>query len=174
MEKSYDVWGNSTGSLLRGVSDEYDHRHLQSGFNFQVKMYWEEDFCWQCEKRERKWCWQCEGGNCNEDDKIQIRVCSGSSRQRFVYRAAGGGRVRFSPYTRRDLCLEMRSEKRFRLKKCDSGDRDQEFTGFDDDGSKFELFPSGQTERCFTQQHDPKSYEGTMQNFNEVCIHSST
>lgn len=172
---------NSSDVLLRGgTNDEQAHRQLQSSFDFQIKMHWEVGYCWQCEWRERKWCWQCEGGNCNEGDKIQVRslsctrlnlwssglsdlrrepqvrVCSGSSRQRFVYSRAGGGRVRISPETRRDLCLEMRSEKRANLQKCDSGDRDQEFSGFDDDGSRFELFPAGQDERCMTQQHDPK------------------
>lgn len=48
---------------LRGKTDVTSHRRLED-FNFQIKMHWEEGFCWQEEWRERKWCWQCEGGNC--------------------------------------------------------------------------------------------------------------
>jgi hypothetical protein len=157
---------NSSSDPLRGDIDDSAHRQLSGDFHFQIKMYWEEGFCWQDEWRERKWCWQCEGGNCNEGDKIELRVCSGSSRQRWKYHSAGGGRVRFSPLSRNDLCFEMQSEKRGRLAKCDDNNRDQEFTGFEDSGGEFELFPSGQSDRCLTQEHDPKSYEEV---YAEVC-----
>ena len=60
----------------------------------------------------------------------------------------------------------MRSEKRGILAKCDSNDRDQEFSGFEDNGDEFELFPSGQRDRCLSQEHDPKSYEEV---YAEVC-----
>ena len=119
--------------------------------------------------RERKWCWQCEGGNCNEGDMIQVRVCSGNSRQRFVYSSASDARVRFSPVTRRDLCLEMISDRRMRLAKCDSGDSDQLFSGFKNNGDKFELFPCRQSDRVLTQQHDPKSYEEVFAELKETA-----
>lgn len=158
-DDSLKQMNNSSSNLLRGETEaEYAHRQL-NGFDFQIKMHWEEGFCWQDEWRERKWCWQCEGSNCNEGDKIEIRVCSGSSKQRWIYKSASGGRVRFSPLTRKDLCFEMRSEKRGKLYKCDSNDADQEFTGFKKNGDEFELFPSGQSSRCLSQEHDPKSYE---------------
>jgi hypothetical protein len=51
---------NSSSDPLRGDIDDSAHRQLSGDFHFQIKMYWEEGFCWQDEWRERKWCWQCE------------------------------------------------------------------------------------------------------------------
>jgi hypothetical protein len=43
---------------LRG----YDHRKLGSDptiETFQLKMHWEEDYCWQLEDFDRMWCMSC-------------------------------------------------------------------------------------------------------------------
>ena len=136
---------------LRG-SEVDVHRELADVEYFQLRMYWEEGYCWQEEWKERKWCWECEGGSCGTNDYIWIEECSSSSLQRFVY---DNGRIK--PYTNQGLCLERTGDREHRLKSCSGSDK-QKFDGFQSSGS-FELHPKGQGDRCLSQHHHPKSYE---------------
>jgi len=186
MQEEVDEPDVMTFTSLRGPSYEDGHRSLLA--NFQIKMYWESDYCvskvsallqtvtltilhdltqaplsllqWQEEKRERKWCWRCRGSSCNDDDVVEIDNCdSGDDRQRWVYKDASGDYVRISPKTRQDLCFERRSTNSFSLKSCDNNDNKQLFKGFKSNGDRFELTPHGQGDKILSQEHDPKSGE---------------
>lgn len=138
----------SSTKSLRG-SNVYANRDLQSLTMFQIKMYWEQGYCWQEEWRERKWCLECEGRSCDENDYIWLQECSSSSQQKFVYEpVAGSGGGKIKPYSRVDLCWTRTRFDSHQLKPCgdnymDSrGHNAQVFIGFTFD-SKFELHPNG-------------------------------
>jgi hypothetical protein len=126
------------------------HRELESVF--QLKMYWEEGYCWQDEWDERKWCLQCQGGSCGENDYLLIEKCSSSSKQKFIYQ---GGRLK--PSTARDLCWERTGRNEHQLKKCSSSS-EQLINGITFSGT-FEMHPDGYPDDCLTNPHHPKSSE---------------
>lgn len=134
---------------------------------FQLKIYWEEGFCWQQEWIERKWCMSCQYGTCDENDIMWVQECSDDDIQLFVWEAVGGtGGGRLKPFTRQDLCFENTSNNStlrmsfFKLRPCDENNKDSQIiTGLTQD-APFELYPFGQSMyQCISQQHHPKPME---------------
>jgi hypothetical protein len=79
-----------TTNNLRGA-EEQSHRELQS--SFQVKMNWEEGFCWQEEWIERQWCLSCQG-KCGIGDPIWVQFCDvNDATQQFSYVPVAGSRL---------------------------------------------------------------------------------
>ena len=139
----------SSTKSLRGSNANHANRNLESLNVFQIKMYWEEGYCWQEEWRERRWCLECEGKSCDEDDYIWLQECSSSSQQKFVYEpVAGSGGGKIKPYSSQNLCWTRTRAIHHQLKPCgdnytDSDGRDiQVLIGFTFD-SEFELHPNG-------------------------------
>jgi hypothetical protein len=126
--------------------------------SFRLRLYWEEGYYWQEERRETFWCMEC--GECQENDSIYIKWCSDSSRQQFT---KVGDTIR--PSSDPSLCFTMtgtRSESRpIRLWPCideRSGSDDQRYEGFHA-SERFELHPLGDTSLCLSQAHHPKDDE---------------
>jgi hypothetical protein len=149
----------SSTKRLRG-SNPYANRDLESLTVFQVKMYWEEGYCWQEEWKERSWCWECEGGSCGENDYLWLQECSSSSSQKFLYEpVAGSGGGSIKPYSSLDLCWTKTRVNAHQLKPCgdnytDSRGRDQQvLIGFAFD-SEFELHPNG-----YHDESNPDSFK---------------
>jgi hypothetical protein len=135
-------------------------RELQSDFRFNLKMYWEEGFCWQEEWIERKWCMECAGSKCNEDDILEIQVCDNTARQEFSWipRTQGaGGRLKVSGS---NLCFERISNNNYQLKTCSVSIK-QVLVGVNPNPAEpFELYPFGEGEnKCLNQHHHPKAFE---------------
>jgi hypothetical protein len=149
----------SSTKSLRGSNANDANRDLKSLNVFQIKMYWEEGYCWQEEWRERRWCLECEGRSCGEDDYIWLQECSSSSpHQKFVYEpvtGSGGGKIK--PYSSQNLCWTRTSANHHQLKPCgdnytDSHGHDiQLLIGFTFD-SEFELHPNGDTSKCMVNR----------------------
>jgi uncharacterized membrane protein YgcG len=127
-------------------------RELQSSTVFQLKIYWQEGYCWQDEWNERRWCLQCEGSSCGENDYLLIRECSSSSKQRFVYQDG-----KLKPNTSQDLCWTRTGRNAHQLKSCGNNDK-QLINGLKYSGN-FEMHPNGYPDDCLTQQHHPKDGE---------------
>lgn len=139
----------------------------QNVFRFNLRLYWEQGYCWQEEWIERRWCMACQGKICNENDQLWIIDCNENvPQQQFVWKEdvntgiGNGGRL--SPYSRLDLCWERVTDANdffeFKLKPCDYTERRQILVGFDT-SKPFELHPFGLPEFCMTQDHDPKREE---------------
>jgi len=75
-----------------------------------------------------------------------------------MYIPASNGLGRLSPETDQNLCFERQAEDDWRLRTCDFNDDMQLVAGWKPSG-RFELFPAGQSLRCFSQQHHPKDFE---------------
>lgn len=89
---------------------------------------------------------------------MEIDKCdSGESEQRWTYKSLGGGKVRISPKSRSDLCVENRGGV-MKLKSCDDNDSKQRLSGFKS-SSKFELYVNGDDSKLISQGHDPKRHE---------------
>ena len=167
---------NVTNKNLRGSGMVAAHRELEDVDYFQIRMYWEEGYCWQEENFERPWCWECEGSSCGKNDMIVTMKCKSTSKQRFVYEEVKsngmviGGKIK--PYTRQDLCFERTRVNAYQLKTCDSN-TNQIIVGFALDG-RFELHPYGIEEKCLTQHHHPKSNEVIRAEFCESARSSKT
>lgn len=147
---------------------------------FQLKMHWEEDYCWQLEDFDRKWCASCHGGRCTQGDLLWIQECNDALIQRFVWepvdvtgRSATG---KLKPYLNQDLCLEYigtdgtyshfnHTNTRwwyFLLQDCDSTNLDSQILEGFDDNDPFEFLFIDQTtqeERLLSQAHDPRAGE---------------
>ena len=146
---------------LRGSDRALQTQQLR----FNMKMYWESDFCWQEETFDRRWCMACEGNICNENDRILISTCdANSSIQHFVWEPVSGTTGKLKPYSRQDLCWEKVRPIRFRLKPC-RDTNDQLVNGWTS-SDKFELHPFGEPNKCLTQEHDPKAGEEI---YSESC-----
>lgn len=154
---------------LRGV-----HRQLDGEFNFQLKMYWEEGYCWQEEWDEREWCLECEGSSCGEDDHLWLQKCDDDEdEQRFTYEIvdATTQAVKIKPLDRQDLCWTRVAVNEHQLQPCGDGFKD-EITGLDKqvligltESGSFELHPNGfaneinglvNETRCMCNHHHPK------------------
>ena len=126
------------------------HRHLNGIINFQIKMYWEEGYCWQEEWNEREWCLECET-SCVQDDHLWLRKCDeGENKQRFTYETINQATkaVKIKPLSRQDLCWTRTGINEMQLQPCGNSykagvGRDlQILIGFEEIG-KFELNPNG-------------------------------
>lgn len=131
-------------------------RELASNLRFNMKLYWEEGYCWQEEWKERKWCMECDGDSCSEGDKLELQVCKNVDRQEFSWiPTSGGGRLKVS---KKDLCLERVDTNDYRLKICSSSSK-QVLVGFSAN-KPFELYPRGfEGRKCFSNEHHPKASE---------------
>jgi hypothetical protein len=145
-----------TTNNLRGA-EEQSHRELQS--SFQVKMNWEEGFCWQEEWIERQWCLSCQG-KCGIGDPIWVQFCDvNDATQQFSYvpvAGSAGGQLKTAS---ENLCLQHISSETFQLATCKNTDR-QILFGFNTDGSPFELTVNGKPDMCLSNYwHHPKPGE---------------
>ena len=142
----------SQKALLRGNT----LRELESIAVFQLKMHWEEGYCWQEEySRERKWCWECEGA-CEEGGRLWWQKCVDINDQKFTYLPdPQGGRFKTAFH---DLCLQRVSNTQYLLQKC-SDNKAQIIVGLRTDGPPFELTPLGDDTMCINQDHHPKPGE---------------
>jgi hypothetical protein len=132
---------------LRGV-----HRKLDEIYNFQLKMYWEEGYCWQNEWEDREWCLECEGTSCGQDNHLWLKKCDDDKdEQRFTYKIinATTQAVKISPLDRQDLCWTTIGDKEMMLKECGDTYKDevtrldkQVLIGFAE-GGRFQLHPDG-------------------------------
>jgi hypothetical protein len=92
---------------------------------------------------------------------VQINTCNASipsQRWTFTPDETALDNGRFSPSTNTSLCLTGISSTYYRLKLCDLTNTQQLFSGWRAT-PKFELYPYEQTDRCVTQEHDPKVFE---------------
>lgn len=176
---------DSSKKNLRG----YGHRNLGL-FTFQMKVHWEQGYCWQAEWYERKWCMSCYGGTCNENETIWIQDCNDANIQRWVWEPVplqlGTNRTgKLKPYTRQDLCMENvgTSETGYSffgeispqwwwnlLRPCDPNNTStQIYDGFNiDDSFRFLSYDQSQErpERCITMAHHPRAGESMI---GEYC-----
>jgi hypothetical protein len=105
------------------------------------------------------WCFACRG-DCQPDVHVQIETCdNGDYDQRIVYRIAGGGDIRISPWTRPDLCVERIYNDDMKLKPCDSNNSNQRLSGLKISGQRSELSVKGVAAKLVSQDHDPKHGE---------------
>lgn len=143
-------------SLAPGVIRQLTERELASNLRFNLRLHWEEGYCWQEEWRERRWCMECDGDKCNEGDQLEIQYCENVARQEFSWIPTnGGGRLKVSD---KNLCFERIDNNRFRLKTCSSSSK-QVLVGFNAN-KPFELYPIGFVDKkCFSNEHHPKSGE---------------
>jgi hypothetical protein len=155
---------------LRGVGRS-SFRQLDDIFHFQVKMYWEEGYCWQNEWDERDWCWECEGSGCGEGDHIWLKECDDNEDdQRFTYENIDETiqAIKIKPLNSQDLCWTRTGENEHQLKPCGDNYKDeatgldkQVLVGFAESG-RFQLHPNGFDEtnpdmfKCITTHHHPK------------------
>lgn len=153
---------SSSLSNLRG-SNLNSRRRLDLLLTFQLQLYWEEGACWQEEWRKREWCLQCKGGSCNTDDYLILAECSGSSKQRFIYKqVSGSGGGKFMPVTRPDLCWTRTRVNAHQLRPCGDGYKDDQgrdvqiIVGFDPFEAS-ELHPNGVPDKCMDNHHHPKA-----------------
>ena len=156
---------------LRAV-DRTRHRRLDI-FNFQVKMYWEEGYCWQDEWDEREWCLECEGSDCGEDDHLWVKKCDDDEdEQRFTYEIVNETihAVKIKPLNRQDLCWTRTEINKHQLKPCGDHTYTDEVTGLDrqviigfKESGRFEMHPNGfddetnpDNAKCMSTHHHPK------------------
>ena len=147
----------SLSPYLRGTND---NRHLLS--SFQLKMFWQEGYCWQEEWIERKWCMSCQGKKCTPGERLWLQFCdAGQVTQQFYYLPVantGNGQLKTAS---ENLCLERISDEVFKLYECKTTNRENQlFVGIKTDGSRFELSPKGRTDKCLANlEHFPKGGE---------------
>jgi hypothetical protein len=149
---------SSTRSLSGTMT--YANRDLESLAVFQIKMYWEEGYCWQEEWNKRRWCLECKGSSCDEDDYLWLQECSSSSMQKFIFEpVAGTGGGKIIPYSRLDLCWTRTRVNAHQLKPCGDNTMDSRgralnvLIGFTFD-SEFELHPNG-----YHNESDPDTFK---------------
>jgi len=127
--------------------------------NFKLKMYWEEGYYWQEERKERKWCMRCPGGSCSSGEKLYIDECGDSDIQRFDFDYVDSDEALIKIHGS-NRCLE-RSGRDIYVRSCDDGNSRQRWWAKrgDFDGSRFEISQKGATDLCVTQRHHPKTGE---------------
>ena len=147
---------SSSPLLLRSSQEEQSNHHRELAFSFQMKLYWEQGFCWQEEWKERKWCMSCQG-TCSRGERLWIQYCqSGDMNQRFEYiPRQGGGQLKTATA---NLCLELVSGSSYKLADCQVT-ANQIFTGFEMN-APFELHPQTSPNTCMANDfHHPKPDE---------------
>lgn len=145
------------------ITTDQKNRELQSSTSstFQLKMYWQEGYCWQEEWIERRWCMSCQGKTCGSGERLWLQTCNaGDSTQKFKYIAvsgSGGGQLMTSTT---NLCLERITDSSFKLSSCSSTKTSQVFLGITTDGKPFELHPKSNGNKCLVNNdHHPKAGE---------------
>jgi hypothetical protein len=154
------------------LSDEESTRHLterelKSELSFNMKMHWEEGYCWQEEWKERDWCMECDGDVCEEGDILEIQTCEKVSRQKFNWvPTSGGGRLKTASS---NLCLERVGVNEYELRRCSTSSK-QILIGFHP-SKPFELYPRGdEGKKCIqNEQHHPKADEEIRTNSCDVA-----
>jgi hypothetical protein len=138
------------------------HRDLQSfavAAPFQIKMFWQDYYCWQEEWIERAWCWSCKGDTCERGENIWIQFCDANNpAQKFIYvpvAGSGGGRIQTAS---NNLCFDRVGNNNYTLSDCSSTEK-QIFMGFETDGTRMEIIPKGAPLSCLNQAHHPKAGE---------------
>ncbi|KAI2492543.1 Ricin-type beta-trefoil lectin domain [Fragilaria crotonensis] len=152
-EPEFEVDENFEEEEIRHLTD----RELASTLRFNMKIHWQEGYCWQEEWKERKWCMECDGDTCGEGDKLELQVCENVARQEFNWvPTSGGGRLKVS---NKNLCFERVGTNEYRLKICSSSSK-QVLVGFNAN-KPFELYPRGlEGEKCLSNnRHHPKASE---------------
>jgi hypothetical protein len=142
--------------------EEEDIRHLtarelNTELTFNMKLYWEEGYCWQEEWNERKWCMECDGDICEEGDVLEIQACEKVTRQKFNWvPTSGGGRLKTAGS---NLCLEKVGVNEYELRRCSTSSK-QILSGFHS-SKPFELYPRGdEGKKCLHNElHHPKPDE---------------
>jgi hypothetical protein len=140
--------------------DEKHNRELQSS-SFQLKMYWQEGYCWQEEWIERRWCMSCQGRLCENGEQLWLRACNAAdSTQKFNYLpvdGSGGGQLQTATA---NLCLNRVTESRYHLATCMSTQETQIFVGITANGNPFELRPMENPNLCLVNlDHHPRPKE---------------
>ena len=155
------------------IVEPTSRRQLEDIFNFQIKIYWEEGYCWQDEWDEREWCLECEGPGCGEDDHLWLKKCDDDEdEQRFTYEIVNEmiRAVKIKPLNRQDLCWTRTMVNKHQLKPCGNHTYTDEVTGLDlqviinfTEISWFEPHPNGfaneknpRNFKCLSSQHHPK------------------
>jgi len=162
-----------TPRKLRGTAAEKNQRKLLS--TFQLKMFWQEGYCWQEEWIERKWCMACQGDTCESGEQLWIEFCDSSKlNQKFTYLPVDGSLGGQIKTASANLCMERISEVEIRLTACTTIDQTaQIFFGVVTDGTPFELKAS--RNRCTTNDdHHPKRHEGIFVTSCNVARRSGT
>jgi hypothetical protein len=133
----------------------------------RLRLYWHKSYYWQETRRETWWCMQCRRG-CNESNSIEIDHCGRTSDQKFQYYGDGT----YRPMSRPDLCFTERGFNKesnpIRLEKC-NGDVRQQWdnrSGFNTNGTPFEIRAGRSSSYCLTQAHHPKAHEKV---FPQIC-----
>jgi hypothetical protein len=145
---------------LRG-KEEQPERELQSSVPapFQLKMFWQDYYCWQEEWIERAWCWACQGATCERGENLWLQFCNADDpAQKFNYipiLGSGGGQIQTAS---NKLCLDRTANNNFTLADCSLVDT-QIYTGVQTDGNRFEIAPKGAPDSCLNQPHHPKAGE---------------
>ncbi|GAX26105.1 hypothetical protein FisN_24Hh022 [Fistulifera solaris] len=128
------------------------------GNSFALKLYWQSDYYWQEEKKERKWCLNCKGG-CNPGSEIAIYDCADSPTQwQFVSRGPNEVQIKVA---NRDVCIQEKAGNDLELEKCDSSNQKQRFiaSGGSFNDRRFEVSPKQRRGWCMTQRHHPRTNE---------------
>lgn len=73
-----------------------------------------------------------------------------SSIQKWIYYPESNKQGRIGPDSDQNLCFEQHDYKRWTLQWCDANNTNQLVNGWKRN-KRFELFPNGQRERCFSQ-----------------------
>lgn len=141
------------------ITTDPNNRELQS--SFQLKMYWQEGYCWQEEWIERRWCMSCQGRSCGSGERLWLQACNAAdSTQKFKYvpvNGSGGGQLMTAST---NLCLERISDTSFKLNSCLSTKTSQIYLGINTNGSPFEINPKNSAKKCLVNNdHHPKASE---------------
>jgi hypothetical protein len=138
-----------------GSNNNNDDSSGGSG-GFRLRLYWEDGYYWQESSSERKYCMQCDGSSCGTGDKVLIQTCgSGNTKLEFYQKSGTEASLRD---TQSKLCMRVESNNGIRMRSCDSGDSKQRFQG-SFSSSKFEIQPKGDSSKCVTIQHHPRTGE---------------
>ena len=141
------------------ITTDPNNRELQS--SFQLKMYWQEGYCWQEEWIERRWCMSCQGRSCGSGERLWLQACNAAdSTQKFKYvpvNGSGGGQLMTAST---NLCLERISDTSFKLNSCLSTKTSQIYLGINTNGSPFEINPKNSAKKCLVNNdHHPRASE---------------
>lgn len=131
---------------------------LRGGFgdsDFQLKMYWEENYNWRGSPEEKSWCATCLKDNCLGGAAVLARCDSTNANQRWVVTPSD----KISPSTNRAMCLTYEDEDRMKLAKCNDDDSStmsvQRMNFMEVSDNKFKLLTSGSSGDCTSVDGEP-------------------
>jgi hypothetical protein len=102
---------------------------------FRLKLYWETGYYWQESTMEKFWCMSSPGGQCERNDKLELRDCKKKSNEDAQFVDTSIGKVHQFRVINTNLCLQK--SKRgvaVKLKPCNTRNKLQHFIGFKSDG----------------------------------------